>query len=244
MSSAFFSALIIDAKSCVRMQVKSHLKRHFFIKIIGMVDSTEAAQNIIANNLPDIVFIDIEIARRNEFKFVREIQRIITKPLIVFLADYDQYALLAIKNYAFDYIFKPIAQYEFDSVLEKLKEKLAERVGLNGAIGLYNQSRIPNKIRFNQKRMTIFVNVDEIIYCKANGSYTEIFIDENHSEVVTHNLKDVAKQLDDNFERLGRSLIINKRYLSKVDRINHRVIFEKQHRMFSIPVSSKLVRLI
>jgi len=38
---------------------------------------------------------------------------------------------------------------------------------------------------------TVFVNSDEIMYCKSDGNYTEIFFKEQKKEVLSKKLKDV-----------------------------------------------------
>ena len=97
----------------------------------------------------------------------------------------------------------------------------------------------PEKLRFNQKGRTIFIDPGEIVYCKAEGNYTEIFIDEYQSEIVSHHLKDIMELLDGSFQRLGRSLIIHKTYLSKIDREHRTLEFKKQDQLITIPVSSR-----
>lgn len=244
MKNGFFNVLIIVENQSVGNQIKAHLNRHKAFKIMGIAESIGNTLEIINNEIPDIIFIDLEIGRRSGFKFVKKINELVPIPKVVFIAEYDHFALMAIKFSAFDYILKPIAEYEFDELVEKLITRSISSNQLFEIGDILNQNSKSKKIRFNQKRVTIFIDPEDIIYCKANGSYTEIFIDEKHSEIVTHNLKDVSKQLDQNFERLGRSLLFNKRYLSKIDRINHLILFEKNQRIFSISVSPRLVRLV
>jgi DNA-binding LytR/AlgR family response regulator len=242
--SSLFTALIVDDEENGREQVAYHLNRHKDARIVGSVDSVDAALKILDSEIPDIIFLDIEMPKKNGFELVEEIAGLKPMPRIVFVTAYDQYAIQAIKHSAFDYILKPIAKGEFDEVLEKFRQRAPETDLQKEISGLLSKFRKPGKLRFNQKGQIIFIDPAEIVYCKADGNYTEIYTGENQFELVSQHLKDVMEQLNEDFQRLGRSLIINRTYLSRIDRIHQLVEFSKHEMTFTLPVSARVMHNI
>lgn len=241
---SFFKALIVDDEMHGRDQVAYHLGRHEDTQIIAAVASVDEALAVIRRDLPDIIFLDIDMPGKNGFELIREMNGLRPAPAIVFVTAYDQFAIKAIRASAFDYILKPIARDEFDEMVEKFRRKSSEENISEGLADLLTQMHKPEKLRFNQKGKIVFIDPDEIIYCRADGNYTEIFIDGAHSEIVTHHLKQVADLLTGEFQRLGRSLIINRKYLSRVDRSRQLLEFRKHNQDFVIQVSAAMIRTV
>jgi len=240
-NSNLFKALIVDDELCSREQVTYHLDRHNEAQIIGSVDSVDEALKIIEKDIPDIIFLDIDMPKKDGFELVEEIAGLKPMPCIVFVTAYNQYGIQAIKHFAFDYILKPIAKDEFDEAIKKFHERALEMDFQKEIAGLLSQFHKPQKLRFEQKGRTIFIDPEEIVYCKAEGNYTEIYLGEYQFEIISHHLKEVMEMLEGSFQRLGRSLIINKTYLSKIDRTHHFLEFRKHDRAFTLLVSARVI---
>ena len=241
---SFFKALIVDDEIHGRDQVAYHLGRHEDTQIIAAVGSVDEAMVVIRRDTPDIIFLDIDMPDKNGFELIREMDGIRPVPTIVFVTAYDQFAIKAIRASAFDYILKPIARDEFDEMVEKFRRKSSETDISEGLADLLTQFHKPEKLRFNQKGKTIFIDPDEIVYCRADGNYTEIFIDDTHKEVVSHHLRQVADLFIGDFQRLGRSLIINRKFLSKADRSRQLLEFRKHNQDFVLQVSPALIHKV
>jgi DNA-binding LytR/AlgR family response regulator len=129
-------------------------------------------------------------------------------------------------------------------MVEKFRRKFSKGNITEGLADLLTQIHKPEKLRFNQKGKTIFIDPDEIIYCMADGNYTKIFIDDTRTEVVSTHLKQVVDLLTGDFQRLGRSLIINRKYLSKIDRSRQLLEFRKLNQDFVLQVSPALIHKV
>ena len=73
------------------------------------------------------------------------------------------------------------------------------------------------------------VRTDEIVYISADGNYSDLVLSNGQSRKMTfqlHYFDDIFKQLHDNaFVRVGRSLIVNKRYVFVVNITEQKIIF-------------------
>jgi two-component system, LytTR family, response regulator len=83
------------------------------------------------------------------------------------------------------------------------------------------------KLRFNTKSCDVFIVLDDIIYGQADGNYTHLWLLDGRMLCVTIQLGKVLMSLPiDSFLRANRSVIINLKYLSKVNKKEKTVIIE------------------
>ena len=78
------------------------------------------------------------------------------------------------------------------------------------------KSAKPKKILVNGAGGQIIIPIEDILYIKADGSYSDIFLADGTKHCVTKKLIDfeVLKQTND-FERVHRSFIINLQHVQK-----------------------------
>jgi len=239
-----YKVLIVDDEPKGIRLIKNHLERHRECKIIGAVSSVDEAILSMSEEIPDLILLDIDMPGKNGFDLVKAMERMHIYTTVVFVTAYEQYALEAIKHSAFDYILKPIRASEFDEMLVKYREKLSKELMQQEATSMLNNLQKSEKLRFNQKGQTVFINPEDILYCKANGNYTVLYLDQDKTETVSHHLKEVQLLLGKDFQRLGRSTIFNKSFLVKIDRRKNVIGLKKGAFGISIPVSSRLMNQI
>ena len=90
--------------------------------------------------------------------------------------------------------------------------------------------------RFKIKTTSLLVHVavDEIVYVKADGNYSDLVLINGQCRKMTfqlHYFEDEIKKLQnaDMFIRLGRSLIINLNYVQMIDLIDQTITFGGKH---------------
>ena len=65
------------------------------------------------------------------------------------------------------------------------------------------------KLAVPTKNGTLFINEQDIIYCQANGSYTQIHTAENNTLLITKGLHKIKHSLSAEFVRIHHSYIVN-----------------------------------
>lgn len=64
-----------------------------------------------------------------------------------------------------------------------------------------------------------FININDILYCKSDNSYTSIHISNHEPIVVSHKIKDFENQLSGfGFIRPHRSFLVNLAHIQKIDK--------------------------
>ncbi len=88
--------------------------------------------------------------------------------------------------------------------------------------------------RIKTTSLLVRVAVDEIVYIKADGNYSDLVLVNGQCRKMTfqlHYFEDEIKKLQnaDMFIRLGRSLIINLNYVQMIDLIDQTITFGGKH---------------
>ena len=212
------------------------------IKIIATANSVDEAINEIVEHKPELAFLDVEMPNKDGFDLLHGIRDYKTKPTIIFVTAYNEYAIEALRHAAFDYLLKPVSSADLQKAIERFKQSRQTKTG-NEKISLLLNYINPKKIKFNTRSGSFFIQPDEVLYVKAEGNYSEIFLTDGSSKTVCMYLIDVQEQLNaEQFKRLGRSVLINLNYLSSVDRKTGICTLKYNNETFKIKVSSKYLK--
>ena len=87
-------------------------------------------------------------------------------------------------------------------------------------------------LRISTSTELVRVATDEIVYVRADGNYSDLVLTNGKSRRMTfqlHFFDEVFRQLQNNmFVRVGRSLIVNKRYIHVINLTEQILIFSGQ----------------
>lgn len=87
-------------------------------------------------------------------------------------------------------------------------------------------------LRISTSTELVRVATDEIVYVRADGNYSDLVLTNGKSRKMTfqlHFFDGVFQQLQDNlFVRVGRSLIVNKRYIHVINLTEQTLTFSGQ----------------
>jgi two-component system LytT family response regulator len=87
------------------------------VVIAGTADSVTKAREVIVEQNPDLVFLDIEMPYGNAFELLNSLPAIDFE--IIFVTAFGNYAIEAIKFSALDYLLKPLNIKELQAAVLK-----------------------------------------------------------------------------------------------------------------------------
>jgi two-component system, LytTR family, response regulator len=233
-------ALIVDDETNARLALKGMLELHFpELELAGEAKDLPEAVRKIHQLQPDIVFLDIEMPSYSGLELVNFFDSDQITFKIIFVTAYSDYALQAFEISAIDYLLKPIRKEQIMRALEKiaptsklqmqaLRENLDDsehkRIGLQLSDGL------------------LFVELTDILYLIADGSYTHIYLNDGQKLTVTKKLLEYEKleQWGD-FMRIHRSHIVNLGMISRILKQDGGIVVMRDGRQFSISNDKKQV---
>lgn len=186
------------------------------IDIIGEAEDVEKAIQLIKTLKPQLVFLDIEMPGKSGLQLVEEISKTTYQYDVIFTTAYNQYALNAFRLSAVDYLLKPINEEHLLEAIEKIKQKQKLLQQINLSTLEQNLDPAKDKILCVQVlNGTEFLQLNAIEYLKADGSYVNIYRNNEKPLLASKNLKFFEEILlvNTNFKRVHRSYIVNVDYI-------------------------------
>lgn len=212
-------AIIVDDEKHSRETLKNLVEEFCEdVEVLSTASTIDEAVTQITNQQPDIVFLDIELQTGTGFDILNRLKGINFE--VIFTTAFEQYAIKAVKFSSLDYLLKPIDLEELQKAVEKAR-KIKDQVVYNQQLEvlLFNlKQKQPNlnKICLSTAEGFEFISVDEILYCKAEGSYTTFKLKNNNNFLVSKHLKEYETLLaDQQFMRVHNSFLINLKEVKK-----------------------------
>ncbi|MBO0342430.1 MAG: LytTR family DNA-binding domain-containing protein [Bacteroidota bacterium] len=212
-------AVIIEDEKHGRETLKSMLEEFCKdVQVIAMAGSVEEAVKVLSIYSPDIVFLDIELQSGVGFDVLNQIKEPSFE--VIFTTAFEKYAIKAIKFSSLDYLLKPIDLDELQEAVEKARTRMDTNIyreQLDTLMESISQGNIrPEKICLATTAGMEFIAIDDIIACKANGSYTSFILEDNNNLLVSKHLKEYENLLSEHqFMRVHNSHLINLKKVKK-----------------------------
>lgn len=217
------TALIVDDSAPARRLLRLMLAALApDIEVLGEAANVQGAVEVIKSNRPDVVFLDIEMPGESGLQLAAQLSRDEVPYEIVFTTAYNQYAIRAFRLSAVDYLLKPIDEKQLLEAVEKVRSiksnrQTAERLK---AVLQNMQHDTSQTLTVPVLNGHLFLNINEILYLKADGAYTHIYLQAKQPVTVSKNLKYFEAALNGlpGFVRVHRSYLINTRHIVKYDK--------------------------
>ena len=220
--------ILVDDEKLAIQGMELRLAEHDDVYIVDTCLNGREAIRAIKTHKPDLVFLDIQMPGFDGFSVVQGLMEV-EPPLFVFVTAYADHALRAFEAQAVDYLMKPVEETRLADTLDRVRQRLAERRGVEEAgrlmevltehvpdvVDEMESSDAPSANRFEKlinikDRGQIFrVDVDTIERVDAAGDYMCIYTGDN-TLILRETMKDLERRLDPRrFQRVHRSTIVN-----------------------------------
>ena len=97
-------AIIVDDERLARVNLIKLLESVQEIEIVGEADSCKTALEVIGEQKPQLIFLDIQLCGETGFDLLEMIKHSIK---VIFVTAFDEYAIRAFEVNAVDYLLKP-----------------------------------------------------------------------------------------------------------------------------------------
>ena len=201
--------IIVDDERLSREELKRALNDYEDFVLIGEAENADDAKNLIKANMPDLIFLDIQMPEKSGFDLLESLDNI---PLVLFTTAYNQYAVQAFEVNALDYLMKPIREERFAQAIEKIRNAITLKSSSNDT--LTNDRKI--FIKDGEKRF--FIQLKEIYLIESLENYTRLYFQDKKA-LQRRSLRQWEEMLDENiFFRINRTEIVNINYIQEVKR--------------------------
>ena len=117
------TCLIVDDELFAREELADLLGQEHDIQIVGQCANAIEALQSITKEKPQLIFLDIQMPRISGMELIAMLDPN-DMPKIVFVTAYDEFAVKAFDNHAFDYLLKPIDADRLSKTLTRVRKNL------------------------------------------------------------------------------------------------------------------------
>ena len=204
------TALILEDEPLLAEQLRGKLAVLWpGLEIVAMAGNGREALRLARQLQPDIAFLDIRLPGMSGLEVAAALP---ARTRIVFVTAYDEFALEAFRTAAVDYLLKPVSDERLAATIKRLRRdesqhreellKLLKQAGV-GATPAYLQW-----LRAGLGDTTVLVQVDDVIYFRAEAKYTGA-VTREREHLLRRAISELEQQLDpDKFWRIHRSIIV------------------------------------
>lgn len=202
------NAIIIEDEANSREILSNYIKKYCPQVILkGEATSIKEGLELIHANDLDLIFLDVEMPFGNAFDLLEQVPDRTFET--IFVTAYDQYAKDALNHHAAYYLTKPINIDELINAVDYVVEVRTKEDKLQEQVLNTNTKNVKGKLTLPQQDGFQVLNVTDILYCKADDNYTEIYL-ENKKILVSKTLKYFEEALAEfPFSRIHKSYLVN-----------------------------------
>ena len=215
------TAIIIDDEVNNCNNLRELLKKYCCeIEVAGMAHSAIDGYNLIQQEAPSLVFLDIQMPGGSGFDLLERLKPIPFE--VIFVTAYDQYAIRAIRLCAIDYLLKPIDILDLKTAVDRAVQKIVKKQPNRALENMIENTVVKSdneKIALPTAERLLFVKLSEIVRCLGENNYTTVFLKNGESVLVSKTLKEYEELLSENgFLRVHQSHLINLSYIRSYEK--------------------------
>ncbi len=206
--------VIVDDEPLARTVIREFLRAHPGVEVAAECGNGFEAVKAVSELSPDLMFLDVQMPKLDGFEVLELLD---TKPKVVFVTAYDEYAVRAFEVHAIDYLVKPFTAERFASVVARAEQ--AVRGTTSQAIGDLSAFRKKplQRIAFKQGGSIEVLPVQRIDYIEAQDDYVHVFA-RGEKHIKQQTLTELEQVLDaTRFVRVHRGYIVNLESLARVE---------------------------
>lgn len=195
------------------------------IKVISCCSDAEVAKEQIILLKPQLVFLDIAMPGKNGLDLLYDLAE--TNFEIIFITAHNNYMTQAFHFSAIDYLLKPVDEDLLIAAVQRVSRRLEKHVYSDVKRNTETIDALLHNIQqrpgYEKMKLCIpslkgfqVVDIEEIIYCEANGNYTNFYFTNRATICASKSIHEYEQLLSDcNFVRTHKSFLINLKHINE-----------------------------
>ena len=207
--------VIVDDEPLARERLRRLIAEFPGYEVVGEAGDGETALEIIREEEPDVVLLDVRMGMVDGLQVARAIKEEEMPPAIIFITAYPEHALSAFDAQADAYLLKPVRKEKLRESLQRVRKlSRAQKPVATAAPGSRPKREF---VLATTREGLVRVPVDDIVYFLADQKYTTVF--HLHGEVL---IEESLKTLEDDFSpwflRVHRKALVATRFIAGLER--------------------------
>lgn len=206
--------IAIDDEPLALRQISAYIAKIPYLELAATFNNAIEAQQRLASERVDLIFVDINMPDLNGVDFVRALTN---RPMVVFTTAYSEYAIDGFKLDAVDYLLKPFSFADFSRAAAKANSLYELRQGRLPAQPDSDSEATPKDreyISVKADYKVSLVRIADIVYIESEGAYVRMHLCDGSTITTLFRLKNMEAALpSEQFMRVHRSYIVNLRVI-------------------------------
>lgn len=201
--------LVVEDEETSREILRNYLTKYCpKVRVVAEASNVDEALTHIRKYDFDLVFLDVEMPHGNAFDLLEKVGDRTFET--VFVTAYNQYAIEALNCHASYYILKPVSIDELIKAVDHVMAIKEEENALEHKVLTAHTIDHQGKITIPVQDGFEVIAAKEILYCKADDNYTQIFLRSGKKKLVSKTLKFFEDALTSfGFVRVHKSYLVN-----------------------------------
>ncbi len=231
--------IIVEDEQTSRKILRNYLAKYCpTVEVLGEAQNIDEALLLIRNTDLDLIFLDVEMPYGSGFDLLDKLGK--TDFEVVFVTAYNQYAIEALNKHASYYLLKPISIDDLIKAVDYVTELKQKENELQNSVLVPKTNLTDQKITIPTQDGFEVLEMKDIIYCKADDNYTELFLENGHKKLVSKTLKYFEDLLKENgFARIHKSYLVNVSYITSYRKGKGGTVFLRNGKELSVSASKK-----
>jgi two-component system, LytTR family, response regulator LytT len=210
--------VVVDDERLAREELCFLLSQMGGIDVVAQADDGVAALEVIAEQAPDLVMLDVQMPGLTGFEVARRLFRGGTDSHLVFVTAYDQHAIEAFDVNAVDYLLKPVEAERLATAVDRVRKRIAsERGNPAGPAGLDRVLELLGERQNRREQLAvkvgdrfILLQTDEVVHASVEDDVITVVTNSLSGTSNYRTLDELQARLDpDVFWRVHRSHLVN-----------------------------------
>lgn len=220
----YLQTIIVEDEPQNMALMQSFLKSYCpSVQVVASCTSYSQAKETLSRTSADLLFLDVELDKGTSLDLLSEID--IGSTQIIFVTAHKEYATKVFRFNTIDYLLKPLEIEELIAAVHRASVRLEKEVFLKPEqIKAIQPSTTEDKknldfIPIANMDKVNFIKLDDVLYCKSSGRYTEFHLIDNRHLVASKPLGNYERELaNKHFFRVHNSFLVNLNHLSGITR--------------------------
>lgn len=216
MGADSLTILVVDSELESQNQIVNLIQSDFEnFQVIVATDTNAAILKVIGNS-PDLILIGYPLVGTAEKELFELIKSKLPGITIAFIANTKDFARRAIQEGIYNYILKPIKNQELSDIIRSAVNTKQASIQ-NRFDKAISSSFSETKLRFLSANGYVIIDPEEVLFCKASGYHTELYMINKRMEFGHQQLIKFEESLTPfGFLRISRTHLINPRFIKRV----------------------------
>lgn len=200
------NCIIIEDQPPAQRILKKYISEVGALTLDATFSNGIEAINFLQTNSVDVIFLDIHLPKISGLDFL---ETITNPPHIILTTAFPDYALESYEWSVVDYLLKPFSFQRFVKAIAKIPQSIPPS-------NSEKRTTFPDALFIKSGYDHIKIQVNDILYIKSDGDYTELFLAQK-KYLSSEPLRYWEECLDNQqFVRIQKSFVVNTAHIEKI----------------------------